>query len=131
VGSGHRMKLLHNYVSLGSVALIAEAAACALAGDVAPQVLLEVLAKGGGGGVALERLRPYLLLQDPSGLRFFMSNALKDMDYYTTMAQDAGAAHGIAQAVLDTFAQAVAEGGPQRLVPELVPLLRAKTRLPG
>lgn len=131
VGSGHRMKLLHNYVSLGSVALIAEAAACALAGDVAPQVLLDVLAKGGGSGVALERLRPYLLQQDPSGLRFFMSNALKDMDYYTTMAQDAGAAHGIAQAVRDTFAQAVAEGGPQRLVPELVPLLRAKTRLPG
>ena len=131
VGSGHRMKLLHNYVSLGSVALIAEAAACALAGDVAPQVLLDVLAKGGGGGVALERLRPYLLQQDPSGLRFFMSNALKDMDYYTTMAQDAGAAHGIAQAVRDTFAQAVAEGGPQRLVPELVPLLHAKTRLPG
>ncbi|WP_404299415.1 NAD(P)-dependent oxidoreductase [Alicycliphilus denitrificans] len=131
VGSGHRMKLLHNYVSLGSVALIAEAAACALAGDVAPQVLVDVLAKGGGGGVALERLRPYLLQQDPSGLHFFMSNALKDMDYYTTMAQDAGAAHGIAQAVLDTFDQAVAEGGPQRLVPELVHLLRAKTRLPG
>ncbi|MBS0506580.1 MAG: NAD(P)-dependent oxidoreductase [Proteobacteria bacterium] len=120
VGSGHRMKLLHNYVSLGSVALIAEAAACALAADVAPQVFVDVLAKGGGGGVALERLRPYLLQQDPSGLQFFMSNALKDMGYYTAMAQDGHAARGIAQAVHDSFAQAVAEGGPQRLVPELV-----------
>ena len=120
------MKLLHNYVSLGSVALIAEAAACALAADVAPQVFLDVLAKGGGGGVALERLRPYLLQQDPSGLRFFMSNALKDMGYYTAMAHDGGAADGIAQAVHDTFAAAVAEGGPQALVPELVALLRAK-----
>ena len=126
VGSGHRMKLLHNYVSLGSVALIAEAAACALAADVAPQVFLDVLAKGGGGGVALERLRPYLLQQDPSGLRFFMSNALKDMGYYTAMAHDGGAADGIAQAVHDTFAAAVAEGGPQALVPELVAVLRAK-----
>lgn len=70
VGSGHRMKLLHNYVSLGSVALIAEAAACAQAGGVAPQVFVDVLAKGGGGGVALERLRPYLLRHDASGLRF-------------------------------------------------------------
>lgn len=126
VGSGHRMKLLHNYVSLGSVALIAEAAACALAGGVAPQVFADVLAKGGGGGVALERLRPYLLRQDASGLRFFMSNALKDMDYYTAMAQDAAAAQGIAQAVHDTFAAAVAEGGPQRLVPELVEILMKK-----
>ena len=30
VGAGHRMKLLHNYVSLGAIALLAEAAACAL-----------------------------------------------------------------------------------------------------
>ena len=127
VGSGHRMKLLHNYVSLGSVALIAEAAACALAAEVSPQVFVDVLAKGGGGGVALERLRPYLLQQDPSGLRFFMSNALKDLGYYTTMAQDGAAAHGIAQAVHDTFASAVAEGGPQRLVPELVAILGKNT----
>ena len=127
VGSGHRMKLLHNYVSLGSVALIAEAAACALAAQVSPQVFVDVLAKGGGGGVALERLRPYLLQQDPSGLRFFMSNALKDMGYYTTMAQDGAAAHGIAQAVHDTFASSVAVGGPQRLVPELVAILGKNT----
>ena len=126
VGSGHRMKLLHNYVSLGSVALIAEAAACALAADVAPEVFVDVLAKGGGGGVALERLRPYLLRQDPSGLRFSMSNALKDMGYYTAMAQDGDAARGIAQAVHDSFAQAVAEGGPQRLVPEIVEIFNKK-----
>jgi 3-hydroxyisobutyrate dehydrogenase-like beta-hydroxyacid dehydrogenase len=123
VGSGHRMKLLHNYVSLGSVALIAEAAACAQAGGVAPQVFVDVLAKGGGGGVALERLRPYLLQHDASSLRFFMSNALKDLGYYTTMAQDSAAARGIAQAVRDTFDHAVTEGGPEKLVPELVDIL--------
>ena len=123
VGSGHRMKLLHNYVSLGSVALIAEAAACAQAGGVAPQVFVDVLAKGGGGGVALERLRPYLLQHDASSLRFFMSNALKDLGYYTTMAQDSAAARGIALAVRDTFAHAVTEGGPEKLVPELVDIL--------
>ena len=128
VGSGHRMKLLHNYVSLGSVALIAEAAACAQAGGVAPQVFVDVLAKGGGGGVALERLRPYLLQHDASSLRFFMSNALKDMGYYSAMARDGEAARGIAQAVHDSFAQAVADGGPQRLVPELVEILKKKSR---
>ncbi|HRP20997.1 MAG TPA: NAD(P)-dependent oxidoreductase, partial [Alicycliphilus sp.] len=127
-GSGHRMKLLHNYVSLGSVALIAEAAACALAAGVAPEVFVDVLAQGGGGGVALERLRPYLLAQDPGGLRFSMSNALKDMGYYSAMARDGEAARGIAQAVHDSFAQAVAEGGAQRLVPELVEILNKKSR---
>jgi len=124
-GTGHRMKLLHNYVSLGSVALIAEAAACALGGGVAPEVFVDVLAKGGGAGVALERLRPYLLAQDASALRFAMGNALKDMGYYTTMAQDGQAALTIAQAVQATFGRAVEQGGADTLVPELVALLQA------
>ncbi len=123
-GSGHRMKLLHNYVSLGSVALIAEAAACALDAQIAPEVFVDVLGKGGGAGAALERLRPYLLAQDASALRFAMGNALKDLNYYTAMAEDAQAAHTIAGSVRATFAQAVACGGADALVPELVARLR-------
>ncbi|KQM68816.1 NAD(P)-dependent oxidoreductase [Xylophilus sp. Leaf220] len=120
VGAGHRMKLLHNYVSLGFVALLAEAAACAARGGVAPEVLVQVLAQGGGGGMALERLKPFLLDGDPSGLRFFMANAQKDLGYYTAMAADSGAARTIAEGVYDTFAQAVSHGDGQALVPELV-----------
>ena len=52
------MKLLHNYVSLGVIALLSEAAACALRADIDPAVFADVLGKGGGGGVALERLKP-------------------------------------------------------------------------
>ena len=126
VGAGHRMKLLHNYVSLGSVALIAEAAACAMRTGVDAQVFVEVLAKGGGGGMALERLKPFLLAQDPSGLRFAMANAQKDLGYYVEMAGDGGAARQIADAVHDTFAQAAQAGGPQALVPELVRLLAVR-----
>jgi len=123
VGSGHRMKLLHNYVSLGAVALIAEAAAHAERAQVAPEVLVDVLAKGGGGGVALERLKPYLLAGDATGLRFAMSNAVKDLGYYTQMAQDSGAARAIAEGVKLTYERGVAQGSPETLVPELVSLL--------
>ncbi len=124
VGTGHRMKLLHNYVSLGSVALVAEAAACALDAAIAPEVFVDVLAKGGGAGAALERLRPYLLAQDPTALRFAMGNAVKDLGYYTTMAAESQAAQAIAQAVHATFAAAVQQGGASAPVPELVDRLR-------
>ncbi len=123
VGAGHRMKLLHNYVSLGSVALIAEAAACAERAGVSPEVLVDVLSKGGGGGTALERLKPVLLANDPNGLRFAMSNALKDLGYYTSMAADSGSARAIAEGVRQTFERATKEGDAQALVPELVALL--------
>ena len=122
-GAGHGMKLLHNYVSLGMVALLAEAAACARRNGVAAEAFVDVLAKGGGGGVALERIKPYLLAQDPSGLRFSIANARKDLDYYGTMAGDAGAAKGIAAAVLATLEAALEKGTPDSLVPELVDLL--------
>jgi 3-hydroxyisobutyrate dehydrogenase-like beta-hydroxyacid dehydrogenase len=123
VGAGHRMKLVHNYVSLGSIALIAEAAALAGDAGIAPEVLVDVLAKGGGGGAALERLAPYLLSADASALQFFMANASKDLRYYTEMAAGAGAEHAIADAVSATYDAAVARGGPKTYVPELASLL--------
>jgi 3-hydroxyisobutyrate dehydrogenase-like beta-hydroxyacid dehydrogenase len=124
VGAGHRMKLIHNYVSLGSVALMAEAAALAHDAGVEPQVLIDVLAQGGGYGAALDRLRPYLLAGDTSAVRFSLANAKKDLAYYTAMAADAGAAHAIADAVGATYANAADTGAAQRFIPELATLLR-------
>ena len=123
VGAGHRMKLLHNYVSLGFFALLAEAAACASRSGVAPEVFASVLAQGGGGGVALERLKPYLLDHDlDRSLRFSIANAHKDLGYYATMAAETGAVDAIAGGVLAAYAQAEAAAGTRALVPELLDL---------
>jgi 3-hydroxyisobutyrate dehydrogenase-like beta-hydroxyacid dehydrogenase len=122
VGAGHSMKLLHNYVSLGMVTLLAEAAACAQRSGVAPEAFVDVLAKGGGGGIALERLKPFLLAHDTSGLRFSIANARKDLGYYRTMASDAAAPTAIAAAVLATLETALARA-PEALVPELPAIL--------
>jgi 3-hydroxyisobutyrate dehydrogenase-like beta-hydroxyacid dehydrogenase len=123
IGAGHSMKLLHNYASLGMVALLAEAAACAQQGGVAPEVFVDVLAKGGGGGTALERMKPFLLAHDVSGLRFSVANACKDLGYYNAMAGDAGAERAIASAVLGTLERAVQRAGDKALMPELVEIL--------
>ena len=123
-GAGHGMKLLHNYVSLGMVALLSEAAACAARNGVAPEVFVDVLAKGGGGGTALERVKPYLLAADPSGLRFSVSNASKDLGYYNEMAADAGAARDIAAAVHGTLARTLTHCDPGAFMSALSSLLR-------
>lgn len=124
VGNGHSLKLLHNYVSLGSIALIAEAAACAAHNGVDPQVFVDVLAAGGGAGIPLDRLKPYLLSQDASNLPFFMANAHKDLSYYVQMASDSESAQRIGLAVERTYDAAVQEGGARVYVPELVRVLR-------
>lgn len=123
VGAGHTLKLLHNFVSLGFTAVLAEAAAASRRAGIDDAALLDVLGKGGGGGVVLERLRPYIEAGDPSGFRFSVANALKDIGYYRTMTEDLAAEGGVAEAVLALYRQASDAGHADKPVPELVGLL--------
>ena len=127
IASGHRMKLLHNFVSLGLITLIAEAAACARQSGIADAVFADVLTRGGGGGTALERLKPYLLEGNTGALRFSVANAGKDLSYYTTMATETGADSTIASAVLESI-QRSAQIEPEAMVPEMVRLIKARAR---
>lgn len=128
VGAGHRMKLLHNFVSLGFMSLLAEAAAHAELAGVDPAVLVDVLAKGGGAGTALQRMAPFMLTRNPSDVPFALSNALKDLSYYRQTASDSGAAHQIADAVLGVLDGVVSDGHGQAYVPELTALLKTGAR---
>ncbi|MBB3139732.1 NAD(P)-dependent oxidoreductase [Halomonas organivorans] len=123
VGSGHKLKLLHNYVSLGFTAVLAEAAAASRRAGIDDEVFLEVLGNGGGGGVVLERLRPFIAAEDPSGFRFSLANTLKDIDYYNAMAEDVGAERGVAAAIEALYRDINERGHGDRLTPELVALL--------
>ena len=99
VGAGHTLKLLHNFVSLGFSAVLAEATAASRKAGISDAALLEVLGAGGGGGVVLERLRPYITDNDPSGFRFTVANASKDLGYYHAMTNELGVERGVAGAI--------------------------------
>ncbi|NLC36865.1 MAG: NAD(P)-dependent oxidoreductase [Alcaligenaceae bacterium] len=120
VGSGHQMKLLHNYVSLGFSAVLAEAAALARLSGADPGLFCEVLAAGGGGGVVLERLRPYIENGDTKNFRFSTANALKDLEYYCAMAESLEGSQGVAQAVRNLYADASAAGWAHAPVPQVI-----------
>jgi 3-hydroxyisobutyrate dehydrogenase-like beta-hydroxyacid dehydrogenase len=124
IGAGHAMKLLHNFVSLGTVALLCEAAACAQRAGVSPEVFVDVLAKGGGNGVALERVKPKLLTGSTDSLKFSMANAKKDLGYYNDMAEQSSASHDIAQAVEKLLTHGIDTFGPDRMVLDLVEALK-------
>jgi 3-hydroxyisobutyrate dehydrogenase-like beta-hydroxyacid dehydrogenase len=127
-GAGHRMKLLHNYVALGTIAVLAEAAASAQVDGVDLATFVDVLGKGGGAGVALERIKPFLLNGDASNLQFSIANALKDLGYYNTMAIDSGADRHIADAIKRTLEIAVRDGNGQKLVPQLATVIAARAK---
>ncbi|MDN5843117.1 MAG: NAD(P)-dependent oxidoreductase [Alcaligenaceae bacterium] len=123
VGSGHQLKLVHNFVSLGFSAVLAEAAACAQRAGIPAEVFLEVVGQGGGDSVVLNRFRPFLESQDHTAFRFTLKNALKDMSYYTTMAREAGASHDMAESIRHAYEQATHAADPKATVPDLIGIL--------
>lgn len=127
VGSGHTLKLLHNYVSLGFTAVLAEAVAASRRAGIDDGILLDVLGKGAGKGVVLERMRPFIEAEDPSGFRFTLSNAFKDVGYYQRMAEGLEADREVADAVQTLYQRIIDQGHGDRLVPELAALLGPTT----
>ncbi|WP_271507154.1 NAD(P)-dependent oxidoreductase [Bradyrhizobium sp. CCBAU 11357] len=112
VGFGHRLKLLHNYVSIGFMALLGEAAAQAADAGVDPAVFVDVLAKGG------------VVTGDTGTIPFFIDNALKDISYYRMMASNSGASKVIADGVGTAIAAVVESGHGQAYISDLARLLR-------
>lgn len=123
VGAGHALKLLHNFVSLGNCALLAEAVACARKTDVDMDTFLEVLRTGGGDSVALKRLTPYITKGDEAGFLFTLGNCSKDMTYYTDMAESLGAPTSGASSIRDLYGRLSADGAAELPVPRMIDLL--------
>ena len=124
VGAGHTLKLLHNFVSLGFSAVLAEATAASRKAGISDSALLEVLGAGGGGGVVLERLRPYIVGNDPSGFKFTVANATKDLGYYHTMTNELGVERGVAEAVHALYTSI---DDTTAAVPEVIGVLEKRT----
>jgi len=123
VGAGHTLKLLHNFVSLGFSAVLAEATVASRKAGISDTALLEVLGAGGGGGVVLERLRPYIADNDPSGFKFSVANASKDLGYYHTMTEDLAVEGGIAEAVRNLYTSVEDQNLP---IPALIGVLERR-----
>ncbi len=124
VGAGQTLKLIHNFVSLGYAAVMAEAAAQAEKQGIDAQRFLDVLHVGGGNSVVLERFRPFLTNKDISGLQFSLSNAAKDIGYYIQAHEDSP----LSSAIMDLFCRGVDEIGPGESVLHLKDLLAQQTK---
>ena len=127
VGAGQTLKLLHNYVSLGTIVLMSEAAACAAENGIDAGVLVDCLRRGGGHGAALERLAPYLLSGETAQIRFTNANARKDLGYYNQLAEETGTRRNVAKGVLAALDWLNENEFGQTMVPEAATAFRAKS----
>jgi 3-hydroxyisobutyrate dehydrogenase-like beta-hydroxyacid dehydrogenase len=118
-GSGHTMKLLNNFVSLGYAAIYSEALALGAKAGLTPQVFDAVIRGGRMECPFYNTFFQYVVGRDPNAHRFAIRNALKDLTYLSAFANASGTANPISGAVRNSFALAVNAGQGERYVPML------------
>ena len=118
-GSGHTMKLLNNFISMGYSAIYSEALTLGVKAGLTPQVFDSVIRGSRMDCSFYQAFFDFVLNRNENAQRFAMVNALKDMSYLASFAQSASVANPIGAAVRNSFATAVATGHGEEFVPAL------------
>jgi 3-hydroxyisobutyrate dehydrogenase-like beta-hydroxyacid dehydrogenase len=118
-GSGHTMKLLNNFLSMGYASLYAEALALGQKLGLTPKVFDSVIRGGRMDCGFYQTFFTYVLERDRNAHRFTISNALKDMTYLSAAASAAAVANPMGSAVRNAFALAAGLGHAEDYVPML------------
>ncbi|ANN60589.1 3-hydroxyisobutyrate dehydrogenase [Mesorhizobium loti NZP2037] len=118
-GSGHTMKLLNNFVSMGYSAIYSEALTLGAKAGLTPQVFNSVISGSRMDCGFYQAFFDFVLNRNENAQRFAIANALKDMTYLASFAQAAGVANPVGAVVRNGFATAVATGHGEKFVPAL------------
>lgn len=123
LGSGTTMKLVNNFITIGSCALIAEAIATAHQLGVDMKILVEVLSAGGANSVMFQWMKPWIVEGDDSHLKGPFRIAAKDIKLYSRLADSAPAMSIIANAVVQIYQHALITGHANDNMPILPGIL--------
>jgi hypothetical protein len=119
IGSGHKLKLINNFMSQGMAALIAEAVTTATKAGVDLAMLFKVVSAGGANSSVFQRMMPWVLGASDGGMAFKLKNGQKDVRYYTRLAEAVGSTAFLGAAIHQVFTLAAAQGEGESYVPAL------------
>lgn len=118
-GTGHTMKLLNNFISLGYGALYAEALMLGAKAGLRPEIFDQVIRGGRMDCGFYQTFFKYVIERDRDAHKFTLRNALKDLTYLSAFSTNAGAANPVSAAVRNAYALAVGAGRGDDYVPML------------
>jgi 3-hydroxyisobutyrate dehydrogenase-like beta-hydroxyacid dehydrogenase len=128
-GHGHTLKLINNFLAMAIATSTAEAVATAAKAGVSLQKLHDVISAGGiNSGIFQMTFGRMLHHHDLAGLKFTLANAMKDMRYYTHLAESLPASAILGEAVHQTMVQANLLGFGDKYIASL---MEAQEKLAG
>jgi 3-hydroxyisobutyrate dehydrogenase-like beta-hydroxyacid dehydrogenase len=125
LGSGHTLKLVNNFISIGTSAVIAEAVATASKLGVDLRKLYDVVSSGGANSAMFQMVMPWVLDGDDSRLRGPLRIAGKDLRFYCRLAESVQAPSFVAQSASQLYQLANVRGHGERFMPTLPGILAA------
>ena len=125
LGAGHTLKLINNFFAMTTACAMSEAFAMADLAGLKRETLYDVMAAGPLRSGMMDFIKANAIDGKPDMLAFTITNARKDVGYYTAMADALGAPSFIAPATKQQLGIAKANGWGQRMVPEMVDYLAA------
>ncbi|MBS7691585.1 NAD(P)-dependent oxidoreductase [Pseudomonas lalucatii] len=123
VSSGHKAKVIHNFIALGNASILAEAFCTAAKTGVDLRAFADICGLSGGYSRTFERIVPFVLNGDDSQQQFALANCEKDMRYYTQLTKLAPSTGLVAESVYQTFLLAKSLGHGEKFVPHLFDVL--------
>ncbi len=122
LGAGHTLKLINNAFAMTTATAMSEAFAIADLAGIPRQTLYDVMSAGPLRSGMMDFIKAKAV-EGEIALAFSITNARKDVGYYTTMADDLGVPSQIAPATKHALGMAKAQGWGDRMVPDMVDYL--------
>ena len=119
VGSGHKMKLLMNFIGMSYGALFSEAVVLGAKIGISPQIVRKVIGPSRMGNGFFETFMRYVVDRDRDAHKFAIANAAKDLRYVCNMAAEAKMTSIMASAARQYYAHVEAIGHADEYVPML------------
>ena len=120
VGAGHTLKLINNFFAMTTACAMSEAFAMADLAGLKRATLYDVMSSGPLRSGMMDWIKTNAVDQDPSALAFTISNGLKDLGYYASMADDFKVPSFISPATKNALNIAKSTGWGDKYVPEMV-----------
>ncbi|MDB5877291.1 MAG: 6-phosphogluconate dehydrogenase, NAD-binding [Variovorax sp.] len=118
--SAQKVKLINNFVVVGTVALITEALRTCDQVGVDRKILHALMSKGPLNSALLQMTAEEIIKGNHDAMKFSISNAHKDISYFNTMAEGHAEASSMSGDLIKVLDTAVAQGLGDSFLPSLV-----------
>jgi len=119
LSSGHKLKLLNNYISMAFSAIVISSLAYAQVQNLDINKLNDVMSQGSNYIPALPLMIKWLEHRDESIMQFSIENARKDLSYFKSLIEENSIDTQIVASVCKVFDEAVNGGFGGKMLPSL------------